>query len=114
MLQLFHRCLPSLLEIPHVSVVSKIDYENGTLVAEREIEGGTKEVYSVKKPAMIAANKGLNKPRFASLPGIMKAKKKPIVTVTMDELGVSGDSHEGEIHQLCIAERKTTLQNARR
>lgn len=83
--------LAELLDIPHVSVVSKMDYETGSVTAEREVEGGTKEIYTVKLPAMIAANKGLNKPRFASLPGIMKAKKKPIVEIALSDLGISND-----------------------
>ncbi|MCB0377593.1 MAG: electron transfer flavoprotein subunit beta/FixA family protein [Bdellovibrionales bacterium] len=78
-----------ILEIPHASVVSKATYEEGKVTAEREVEGGTKEMTKLTMPALIAANKGLNKPRFASLPGIMKAKKKPIKNVTLDDLGVS-------------------------
>ncbi|MCJ8276219.1 MAG: electron transfer flavoprotein subunit beta/FixA family protein [Bdellovibrionales bacterium] len=79
------------LDIPHASVVSKVEYADGSLTAEREVEGGTKETTKLTFPALIAANKGLNKPRFASLPGIMKAKKKPIKNVTLDELGVATD-----------------------
>ena len=84
--------LAQVLEIPHASVVSKIDYSDGNLTAEREVEGGTKETFKLTMPALVAANKGLNKPRFASLPGIMKAKKKPVKNVTLDELGISMDS----------------------
>jgi len=52
------------------------------------VEGGTKEKLKLSLPALIAANKGLNKPRFASLPGIMKAKKKPIVELSLEDLEV--------------------------
>lgn len=76
------------LNIPHATVVSKIELADSATV-EREIEGGTKEVLELTKPMLIAANKGLNMPRYASLPGIMKAKKKPIKELTLDGLGVS-------------------------
>ena len=69
------------LSIPHTSVVSKIDYAAESLTVERDIEGGAKEVVQMMSPALIAANKGLNMPRYASLPGIMKAKKKVIKEV---------------------------------
>ncbi len=80
------------LAIPHASVVNKTDYVDGHVIASREIEGGTTETFSLKMPAMVTANKGLNKPRFASLPGIMKAKKKPIKEVNLDDLGISVDA----------------------
>lgn len=76
------------LGIPHATVVSKIELADVATV-EREIEGGTKEVLELTKPMLIAANKGLNMPRYASLPGIMKAKKKPIKELTLDGLGVA-------------------------
>lgn len=84
--------LAETLNIPHASVVGKTEYSDGSVKATREIEGGTKETFQLKLPAMITANKGLNKPRFASLPGIMKAKKKPIKEVSLDDLGVSAQS----------------------
>ena len=80
--------LAELLEIPHASVVGSTEYQDGQVIATREVEGGTKETFQLKMPAMITANKGLNKPRFASLPGIMKAKKKPIKEVSLSDLGI--------------------------
>ncbi len=80
--------LAQLLDIPHASVVSQVSYDTQTITASREIEGGTKETFKLTLPALITANKGLNKPRFASLPGIMKAKKKPIVVLKLEELGL--------------------------
>lgn len=80
------------LDIPHVTSVSKADYtENGALL-EREIEGGAKEILEVEFPAMITANKGLNTPRYASLPGIMKAKKKAIKELTLADVGVDANN----------------------
>lgn len=79
--------LAEVLGIPHVTVVSKMT-AGGTLLAEREIEGGAREVFEVQGPCVVAANKGLNTPRYASLPGIMKAKKKPLKEVPLADTGV--------------------------
>lgn len=80
--------LAELLELPHCSVVTKIDYSTDSVTTEREVEGGKREVYSISLPAVISTHKGLNKPRFASLPGIMKAKKKPMEIIDPTTLGV--------------------------
>ncbi len=66
--------------MPHLQVVTKIDWnaEGTSARIEREVEGGMVEVYDVSTPVVLAANKSLNNPRFPSLPGIMKAKKKPL------------------------------------
>jgi electron transfer flavoprotein beta subunit len=79
--------IAEMLGVPHVTVVSKLTV-GGTLTAEREIEGGAREIYEVTGPCVIAANKGLNTPRYASLPGIMKAKKKPLKEITLADAGV--------------------------
>lgn len=80
--------LASLLDIPHASVVSKLDLQGDCVLVERDVEGGVKEVIEMKLPALIGASKGLNTPRYATLPGILKAKKKPIVEITPHELGI--------------------------
>lgn len=66
-----------LLGLPSVSVVVGLTIEGSTLKAEREIEGG-KETVTASLPCVIAAQKGLNDPRYPSLKGIMGAKNKPI------------------------------------
>jgi electron transfer flavoprotein beta subunit len=83
--------LAEMLGIPHVSVVTKLEIaaDGKSAVAEREIEGGAKEVIQVSLPALFAAQKGLNEPRYASLPGIMKAKKKPIDLVDLAKSGLA-------------------------
>lgn len=74
-------------KLPYVAVVSKIEW-TGTTEAkvERDIEGGMKEIFKVKLPAMIIANKGLNKMRLASLPGIRAAAKKEIKEVALGDV----------------------------
>lgn len=79
--------LAEFLEIPHVTVASKFEFQEGSVTVERDIEGGAKEIFKLKTPCLVAANKGLNTPRYASLPGIMKAKKKPLKELSASDLG---------------------------
>jgi electron transfer flavoprotein beta subunit len=66
-----------LLDFNCVAVCVKLDIENNKIIAEREIEGG-REIVETTLPAIITCQKGLNEPRYASLKGIMAAKKKTI------------------------------------
>jgi electron transfer flavoprotein beta subunit len=66
-----------ILGIPHVANVIKFEAGDGRIVCEREIEGAHEHVES-PTPCVLTAQKGLNEPRYASLKGIMAAKKKPI------------------------------------
>lgn len=84
--------LAEFLGTPHATVVSKFAAENGSVTVEREVEGGTREIYQINGAAVIAANKGLNTPRYASLPGIMKAKKKPLKELGLADLGLQASA----------------------
>jgi len=76
------------LGLPHVSVVSKVEWtDEKHIKVHREIEGGS-EVVEVELPALLTAEKGLNEPRYPKLPAIMKAKKKPIEELTAEALAV--------------------------
>jgi len=66
------------LNLPSVTVISRLEITENGGTAERDIEGG-KEIVEFSLPAVITAQKGLNEPRYASLKGIMMAKKKPMV-----------------------------------
>ena len=81
--------LATMMNLPSVSVVVGYEGSASDITVKREIEGGALEVYGVKLPAMIACNKGINTPRYASLPGIMKAKKKPLTTLSLADVGVT-------------------------
>ena len=76
-----------LMDLPHVANVIKLEIHEGKITAHREIEGAH-EVVECALPAVLTAQKGLNEPRYASLKGIMAAKKKPIVEKKLAELGV--------------------------
>ncbi len=80
--------LAEFLSVPHTTVVSKFTFGGENVVVERDIEGGAKEVVQMMTPAVVAANKGLNMPRYASLPGIMKAKKKVIKEIEFASLNI--------------------------
>jgi electron transfer flavoprotein beta subunit len=79
-----------LLDLPQVSVVTKLDIQDTKFRAEREIEGA-QEIVEGSLPAVITAQKGLNTPRYASLKGIMAAKKKQIAVQTLASLGFTAD-----------------------
>jgi electron transfer flavoprotein beta subunit len=66
-----------LLELPCTTAIAKLEIDATRAVVEREIEGGTESV-EIMLPGVLTAEKGLNEPRYASLKGIMAAKKKPI------------------------------------
>jgi len=71
------------LDMPAVSVVIKLDIEDNKVVAEREVDGAH-EIIECELPVIISAQRGLNEPRYASLKGIMAAKKIQIETVNPD------------------------------
>jgi electron transfer flavoprotein beta subunit len=76
-----------LLGYPQVNVVTHFEVGEGNATAHREIEGA-EEIIEASMPAVITAQKGLNEPRYASLKGIMAAKKIPIDTKSVSDLGV--------------------------
>ncbi|MBK1842002.1 electron transfer flavoprotein subunit beta/FixA family protein [Azospirillum sp. YIM B02556] len=79
--------LAALLGWAQGTFASKVVAGDGKVAVTREIDGGL-EVVSLTLPAVVTADLRLNEPRYASLPNIMKAKKKPLETVTPDALGV--------------------------
>ncbi|HEX8738761.1 MAG TPA: electron transfer flavoprotein subunit beta/FixA family protein [Casimicrobiaceae bacterium] len=88
--------LAALLDWPQATFASKVEIADARATVKREIDGGL-ETLSIALPAVITTDLRLNEPRYATLPNIMKAKKKPLDTVTPDALGVD------------VAPRLTTL-----
>ena len=79
--------LAALLGWPQGTFASKVEVAEGAVVVTREIDGGL-ETVSLTLPAVVTVDLRLNEPRYASLPNIMKAKKKPIDQTTPEALGV--------------------------
>ncbi len=77
-----------LLGLPHVANVIKLELSDGRVTAHREIEGAH-EIVESSLPVVLTAQKGLNEPRYASLKGIMGAKKKPIAEKKLSEMGIA-------------------------
>ncbi len=75
------------LQIPAVTLVVKEEIADGKIRCHRTVEGGT-VVLDAPLPALITTQRGLNEPRYTSLPGIMKAKKKPIDVKSVSDLGI--------------------------
>jgi electron transfer flavoprotein beta subunit len=73
-----------------VAVGLELGEDGRSLEVRRTIEGGD-EIVELKLPAVVSCEKGLNEPRYASLPGIMKAKKKEIKRIGLGDLGLSAD-----------------------
>lgn len=80
--------LAALLGWGQATFASNVDVDDGKAVVTREIDGGL-EALSVSTPAIITTDLRLNEPRYASLPNIMKAKKKPLDVMSAEDLGVT-------------------------
>jgi len=81
--------LAELVGIPHTTAAVGIESGDGKLTVEREIEGGAREVVELNTPCLVAVQSGLNQVRYASLKGIMAAKKKPLDVKTVSDLGLA-------------------------
>jgi electron transfer flavoprotein beta subunit len=79
--------LAALLDWPQATFASKLDIANGVATVKREIDGGL-ETLELELPAIVTTDLRLNEPRYATLPNIMKAKKKPLETTNPAALGV--------------------------
>ncbi|MCW5238927.1 electron transfer flavoprotein subunit beta/FixA family protein [Verminephrobacter eiseniae] len=89
--------LAALADLPQATCASKVELAPDRLEVTREVDGGL-ETLALTLPAVITTDLRLNEPRYITLPNIMKAKKKPLDTVTPDDLGVD------------VAPRLTTLK----
>ncbi|VTZ27591.1 electron transfer flavoprotein beta-subunit [Methylocella tundrae] len=84
--------LAALLDWPQGTFASKVTLADGRVEVVREIDGGL-ETVSLSLPAVVTVDLRLNEPRYASLPNIMKAKKKPLDVLTPEALGVDVTPH---------------------
>jgi electron transfer flavoprotein beta subunit len=103
--------LAALLGWPQAAFASKIDIDDGGFVVTREIDGGLQTV-KLKGPAVVTGDLRLNEPRYASLPNIMKAKKKPIEEKPIDQLGIDTSPRLETLKVAEPAGRKTGIKVA--
>ncbi len=74
------------LDLACATTLVGFSYDNGTITAKRELEGGIKGVVKLNTPALVTCQLGLNTPRYPTLPNIMKAKKKEITAIAVADL----------------------------
>ncbi len=99
-----------LLGIPHASVITRFALSGSVATVDREIEGGSYTL-EVPLPALFTTQKGINTPRYPTLPNIMKAKKKEITEVGVAELGLgAGDLAAGMAIESVSLPRQTRLK----
>ena len=82
-----------ILSIPQVTTITNLEIADGKATIVRDVEGD-EETVEVSLPVLVTAQQGLNEPRYPSLPGIMKAKKKPLETLDLDDLDLEEEDVE--------------------
>ncbi|MFC4355969.1 electron transfer flavoprotein subunit beta/FixA family protein [Chryseomicrobium palamuruense] len=90
-----------LLGINYVTTITHLDINGETVSIKRDVEGDTEEL-ETKLPLLVTAQQGLNEPRYPSLPGIMKAKKKPLEEIELDDLDIDEDDVEAKTETIEI------------
>ncbi len=75
-----------MLNIPSISTIVDFSYNDGTIDVKRELEGGVKALVQLNAPALFTCQLGLNTPRYPTLPNIMKAKRKELLTIASSDL----------------------------
>jgi electron transfer flavoprotein beta subunit len=83
--------LAELLKLPHATLIMQIDVQGDRLRVKRELEAGWFQWVELPLPSLLTIQSGINKVRYATLKGIMAAKKKEIATITRESLGVAND-----------------------
>lgn len=90
-----------LLGINYVTTITNLEINGDTVSIKRDVEGDTEEL-ETKLPLLVTAQQGLNEPRYPSLPGIMKAKKKPLEEIELDDLDIDEDDIEAKTETIEI------------
>ncbi len=81
--------LAQMLGLPHASIVTHIEIEDGRAKVKRELEGGTEELLEIKLPAVLTIQTGINEPKYVSLSAILEAEDKETKEVGLEEVGFS-------------------------
>ncbi|CEG23183.1 Electron transfer flavoprotein subunit beta [Planococcus massiliensis] len=90
-----------LLDINYVTTITSLKIDGSTVTIVRDIEGDAEEL-ETSLPLLVTAQQGLNEPRYPSLPGIMKAKKKPLEELELDDLDIEEDDVEAKTETIEI------------
>lgn len=90
-----------MLGINYVTTITKLDIDGTDVDIVRDVEGDS-EVIKTSLPLLVTAQQGLNEPRYPSLPGIMKAKKKPLEELELDDLDIDQDDVEAKTETVDI------------
>ncbi len=101
----------ALTDMPQATFVSQIKLEGNSVQVAREIDGGM-QTLNLTLPAVITADLRLNEPRYASLPNIMKAKRKPLDVLSVADLDVTLKAHQTVVKVTPPAERKAGIKVA--
>ena len=84
--------LAELLDLPHATIIMQIEVQDKKMRLKRELEAGWFQYIECPLPAVLSIQSGINKVRYATLKGIMAAKKKEIATITRESLGVTSEA----------------------
>jgi electron transfer flavoprotein beta subunit len=106
--------LGEMMNLPSVTVIVGFEQNGEAITVKREIEGGALEVYELKTPCILATNKGINTPRYASLPGIMKAKRKPLAKHSLADVGVTDEDSKIKYSNFQLPPEKPAGKNLKR
>ena len=101
--------LAALMEVGQATFASEIAFNDDAVTVTREVDGGLQTI-KLKMPAVITSDLRLNEPRYASLPNIMKAKKKPIDVIDVNEIGVNVDKRVQTIEVQLPPEREAGIK----
>ena len=101
--------LAALMEVGQATFASEIAFIDDAVTVTREVDGGLQTI-KLKMPAVITSDLRLNEPRYASLPNIMKAKKKPIDVIDVNEIGVNVDKRVQTIEVQLPPEREAGIK----
>ena len=93
--------LAELLGFPYVTTITNLDIKDETVTIEKDVEGDV-EIIETSLPLLVTCQQGLNEPRYPSLPGIMKAKKKPLEELEIDDLDLDEEDVEAKTKTIDI------------
>ncbi|QIR14084.1 electron transfer flavoprotein subunit beta/FixA family protein [Shewanella aestuarii] len=100
--------LAALADLPQATFASEVKVEGESITVTREIDGGL-QTLKMPLPAVVTVDLRLNEPRYASLPNIMKAKRKPLETLAVADLGVTLKAHQTVLKVTPPAERQAGI-----